>query len=649
MLFRTPALTALAAASVLLFAGTAAAQDSPANDGKEAAASVAAAAFNAWRDQFRARALKAGIPHDVFEKALGNVRPDPNVHEKNADQPEFTRPVWDYLDGALSGTRIENGRKMLRQHASLLADAERAHGVPRRFLVAIWGMETSYGALLGSHNIFEALATLSYQGNRKDYGEEQLLAALRLLADGHKPLEAMKGSWAGAVGHTQFVPTTYLKYAVDGDKDGRVDLWDSLSDVFHSTAHYLKKSGFDPNLKWGREAVLPDGFDYALAGDHVTKPLSEWRSLGVKMTDGALVPDMAISASILLPAGHQGPAFLIYENFQALLTYNRSISYALAIGLLSDEVQGGPSLKKSWPRHLKPLSRDERIEIQRRLAALGYEPGKADGVLGRGTRDAIRAFQKDRGEIADGYATVELLVQLRTAGPKAAVATSDAVAPSEPEEPEEISVAVPVTVGATSSDGAAASEAAASGPENAAAKTVSEAAEGLSGPADGETGNGAAGTTPASQTAGAASSTSGQGAGEVPVSAPATTEATGSSAEDTPLWEALHGAHEAAHAEHVPGIKSAAKSVAERNLQPAPAENAGAVSPPLNGAAPLPGQPDTVYVGTGEKSAGEQAKAAADGKEGKKEGPEPSDEDESNEDPEGSDLGDGAGAPDSGS
>ncbi|MFP4004946.1 MAG: lytic murein transglycosylase, partial [Alphaproteobacteria bacterium] len=415
MLGKMPAVTALTAVFTVVAGALPCAAQGASSTAQ--AAEAEASRFNAWRDRFRATALKEGIPHDVFEKALGGVRPDPTVHEKNEDQPEFTRPVWEYLDGALSDSRIRNGRKMLRRHASLLEKAERKWGVPRHVLVAIWGMETSYGALLGKHNVFEALATLSYRGDRTGYGEQQLLAALRLLADGHKPAEAMKGSWAGAVGHTQFVPTTYLKYAVDGDKDGRRDLWDSLSDVFHSTAHYLKKSGFDPNLKWGREAFLPDDFDYALAGYDITKTLGEWRELGIRMANGSLVPDMDIKASVLVPAGHRGPAFLIYENFHAILAYNHSTSYALAIGLLSDRLRGGPSLKTEWPRHVQPLRRAERLEIQRRLKALGYEVTKVDGVLGRETRKAIRAFQKDRGEVADGYATPDLLAALRSAGP----------------------------------------------------------------------------------------------------------------------------------------------------------------------------------------------------------------------------------------
>ncbi len=461
MLGKTPAM-ALLAAMFTMFAGAA---PCAAEGASAAAAATEASAFNTWRDQFRARALKAGIPHSFFEKALGDVRPDPTVHEKDADQPEFTRPIWDYLDGALSDTRIKNGRKMLQRHTSLLSDAERAWGVPRHFIVAIWGMETSYGALLGNHDIFEALATLSYRGDRTEYGEEQLLAALHLLADGHKPREAMKSSWAGAVGHTQFVPTTYLKYAVDGDKDGRRDLWDSLSDVFHSTAHYLKKSGFNPNLKWGREAFLPEDFDYALANYEVSKPLSEWRRLGVKMANGALVPDMEIPASILVPAGHQGPAFLIYENFKAILAYNRSTSYALAIGLLSDQLRGGPSLKKSWPRHLKPLRRDERMEIQQRLQALGYKITEVDGVLGRETTGAIQAFQKDRGKIADGYATPELLTELRSARPEQMASAAPAAAESAGTDSEEAvetasvnpdgASAVPETETAAETDGGA--------------------------------------------------------------------------------------------------------------------------------------------------------------------------------------------------
>lgn len=369
--------------------------------------------FNSWRATFRTKALKEGISEATFDRALGGITPNPKVMEANDRQPEFTRPVWEYLDGAVSDQRISNGRVRYVDHQGLYTRLERKYGVEGRFLVAIWGLETSYGAITGGHNLFEALATLAYDGRRTAYGESQLLAALKIVERGDKPFDRMVGSWAGAIGQTQFIPTTYLQYAVDEDGDGRRDLFDSVPDVMASTANYLASSGWRQGESWGREVVLPADFDYALAGEKDGLPYSKWRALGVMNTERALVPDSNIVASLLVPAGHRGPAFLTLANFNAILRYNNSTSYALAIGHLADRIIGGPPFKAEWPRDERPLSLSERIELQELLNKMGYEVGEPDGIVGAKTRAGLRAFQAKQGLPADGFATANLLELVR--------------------------------------------------------------------------------------------------------------------------------------------------------------------------------------------------------------------------------------------
>ncbi len=374
------------------------------------------AGFDSWRTGFRARALKAGISAATFDAAFDGVTPDPKVIERDAHQPEFTRPIWEYLDGAVSETRINNGREMLARHKELLSRVEDRYGVPARVIVAIWGLESSYGAIMGSYDVIRSLATLAYQGDRRRFGERELLAALRIVEAGDKSRDDLKGSWAGAMGHTQFIPSTFEAHAVDFDGDGRRDLWSSLADVFASTANYLQKSDWKKDEKWGREVKLPKGFDYAQAHEKVMLPLSHWRELGLKTMSGALVPVVGdMKGAVFLPAGHAGPAFLIYENFNAILAYNYATSYALAIGHLSDRIAGAPGLSGAWPREERLLSRTERKELQTLLNQQGYTAGPVDGVIGARTRDAVRAFQADYNLPADGFASSGFLERLREA------------------------------------------------------------------------------------------------------------------------------------------------------------------------------------------------------------------------------------------
>ncbi|MCQ4347547.1 lytic murein transglycosylase [Pseudomonas stutzeri] len=370
--------------------------------------------FAHWRDAFRGEALAAGIAPAVFERAFAGIVPDPAVIRADRSQPEFSRPVWEYLDGAVSAQRVHRGQRLLAEHAATLRAIEQRYGVERNVLVAIWGMESNFGGNMGNMNVIRSLATLAYEGRRPQFAHDQLLAALQILEQGDVQPQRMQGSWAGAMGQTQFIPTTYQRHAVDFDGDGRRDIWDSTADALASTANYLRASGWRSGQSWGMEVRLPAGFDYALADPELRKPLGEWLHLGVRPQHPYdVVRDDALLASLLLPAGHRGPAFLVLDNFRAILKYNNSTAYALAIGLLGERFSGGGQIVAAWPRGERPLSRSERIELQERLARNGFDPGAADGIIGANTRRAVRASQQLLGWPADGHPNHRLLERLR--------------------------------------------------------------------------------------------------------------------------------------------------------------------------------------------------------------------------------------------
>ncbi|MGL4318085.1 MAG: lytic murein transglycosylase [Pseudomonas sp.] len=366
--------------------------------------------FSDWRANFRRKAMRAGIQAEVFDNAFAGIGPDQAVVDADRSQPEFTRPVWEYLEGAISPVRVRKGQALLTEHADTLSAIEQRYGVDRQVLVAIWGMESSFGQFMGDKSVIGSLATLAYEGRRPQFAEEQLLAALQILQTGDTTPAGLRGSWAGAMGQTQFIPTTYLTHAVDFDGDGRRDIWRSSADALASAAHYLQASGWQKGQAWGMQVALPSGFDYALADSEVRKTYAEWSRFGVKGTPTGVAADD--SGYLLLPAGHRGPAFLVFGNFRATLKYNNSSSYALAVGLLSQRFDGGGQVLGSWPRDERPLSRSERITLQEGLAARGYNPGAADSIIGANTRRAIRAFQQSLGWPADGYPTEKLLQQL---------------------------------------------------------------------------------------------------------------------------------------------------------------------------------------------------------------------------------------------
>lgn len=370
------------------------------------------AAFAHWRSGFSAQALAAGIRPDTVRDVLGQAQWQPRVVELDRAQPEFTRTPWAYLDSALAPQRIAQGQAKLAEHGAALQAAAARYGVPAKIITAIWGMESNYGSNFGSFRTVDALATLAYEGRRRDWAQTELLAALRIVDQGDIAADRMLGSWAGAMGHTQFLPSVFLAYAVDADGDGHRDIWGSIPDVAASTAHFLARSGWQTDEPWGAEVQLPPGFDHARADPSVRQTAVQWETEGVRTLDGQALPALA-AASIVEPAGARGPAFVVGANFRTILRYNNSVNYALAVALLSQQIGGGPPVASAWPRDLEPLSRAQMQALQEALNRKGFAAGSADGAMGPATRASVRAFQRSIGVAADGYPTVELLQRLQ--------------------------------------------------------------------------------------------------------------------------------------------------------------------------------------------------------------------------------------------
>jgi len=381
------------------------------------AASASPADFDAWLEGFRAEAAAAGISANVLDEALVGLSVNPRVYELNDNQPEFSRGIWDYLDSAVSATRIQNGRTKYLENQKLFTLIEDAYGVDAEIISAIWGLESSYGAIMGDYDAIQALATLAFEGRRTGYGRSQLIGALKIIQHGYAARSELKGSWAGAMGHTQFIPTTYLSYAIDHDGDGKRDIWSNLGDVFASTANYLSVSGYTANAPWGAEVRLPAGFDYALADSDTKKAVVEWGAAGIESIRGASLTDRFdpnLRGRLIIPAGARGPAFIVFGNFEAILKYNRSTAYALAVSLLSDEIAGrNGAIVAAWPREDRPLSLEERKALQQALKDRGFDPGPVDGIIGAGTKRALRAWQAQSGLPADGYASAAVLEALK--------------------------------------------------------------------------------------------------------------------------------------------------------------------------------------------------------------------------------------------
>jgi membrane-bound lytic murein transglycosylase B len=365
--------------------------------------------LNDWITAFKPRALVAGIANDTFMRAFQGVTFSPAIVEKDRNQNEFTKTIWDYLDKAVSDLRITNGQDAMARHAALLDRIEATYGVEKEIVLAVWGLESSYGAFMGDTHLISALATLAYDGRRGVFFEQQLIAALTILQAGDITPEKMTSSWAGAMGHTQFMPTSYLATAVDFNADGRRDIWgDDPADALASTAAYLAKAGWKHGHLWGIEVRLPDGFDYDNSGDRVTKTVADWQALGVRLMDGADLPDDG-PANIRLPAGAKGAAFLTFANFRAIEAYNAADAYVIGIGHLADRLAGGPPIQHPWPREDRALQLDERVALQQLLTLAGFDSGGADGKIGPKTIAAIKAFQRSKGLLTDGYASLDVL------------------------------------------------------------------------------------------------------------------------------------------------------------------------------------------------------------------------------------------------
>jgi membrane-bound lytic murein transglycosylase B len=371
------------------------------------------ASFTAWRDGFRARALAQGVQPAVFDAAFQGVGVNAEVVRLDSRQAEFTKPIWEYLDGAASPDRIATGRAKHAQLGPTLAAIESRYGVDGQAVLAIWGMESNFGGFRGDIPVVESLATLAYEGRRRAFAEEQLVAALRIIQAGDISPQAMRGSWAGAMGHTQFIPTSYLSYAVDFTGDGRRDVWsDDPTDALASAANYLARSGWQRGRPWGIEVRVPEGFNYGSAAQSNRRAVADWRARGVTAIDGSPLPDHG-SAAIIAPAGIRGPIFAVYQNFYVIKRYNNATSYAMGVGHLGDRIMGAGPIRAAWPRGERELSRTEKIELQERLIARGYHTGTTDGVIGPNTVAAIRAYQQGLGMTPDGFATAQLLQSLR--------------------------------------------------------------------------------------------------------------------------------------------------------------------------------------------------------------------------------------------
>ncbi|QID19697.1 lytic murein transglycosylase [Nitrogeniibacter mangrovi] len=369
--------------------------------------------FDHCLEQLRAQAPDQGVSVAAFDRFTAGVAPDPSVLEALDYQPEFVTPIWDYMAALVDEERIADGRAMLAQWREVLDRVEATYGVDRHVVVAVWGVESNYGRNFGKRPLVTSLATLSCEGRRQGYFRGEFFTTLKILAAGHMAPERLTGSWAGAFGHTQFMPSTFMRTAVDFDGDGRRDLIDSVPDALASTANYLKQAGWRSGEGWGYEIRLPAGFDASIAGRKARRSVSAWAAMGLRRIDGSALEAIDDTAAVLLPAGAEGPAFLVFRNFNAIYSYNAAESYALAIAHLSDRLRGGGPFVTPWPTDDPGIARKERRELQQLLIDRGHDVGEVDGVIGSRTRAAIEAEQARLGFEVNGRAGMKILKALR--------------------------------------------------------------------------------------------------------------------------------------------------------------------------------------------------------------------------------------------
>ncbi len=371
--------------------------------------------FRECIENIATQAKQEGISEKTRQSVLGQVKHIPKIIELDRRQPEFTQSFASYFNARINEERVQRGRDLMNKHRLLLQQIEKENGIPAQYLVSFWGLETNYGGHFGDWSIPDSLATLACDPRRSTFFTQELLNALRIIDAGDISAERMMGSWAGAMGHMQFMPSTFLRYAKDMDGDGRRDLWNSIPDAFGSAANFLRQLGWVPGLEWGREVRLPSAFDYTLAGrDHMLS-FSEWSKLGVTTTAGSSLPTIEQRAALIVPAGHQGPAFLVTKNFYVIMRWNRSEFYALSVGHLADRIAGAVSLQRTPMNETIKISREQVRQLQKDLSTLGIDAGDADGVVGSVTRQAISRFQQKTQRIADGHLDTSLLNAVREA------------------------------------------------------------------------------------------------------------------------------------------------------------------------------------------------------------------------------------------
>ncbi|MDB5651753.1 MAG: lytic transglycosylase [Hyphomicrobiales bacterium] len=357
-------------------------------------------------------AQRMGVSRATFDAAFQGVNPDPSLLKHSGKQAEFVKPIWQYLSATVSPARVARGREREAEFADTLARIEARYGVDRFVILAVWGMETNYGAYSGKSSIVRSLATLAEAKYRGTFFRDELLVALKILEERHISPEGMLGSWAGAMGQTQFMPSSFMKYAVDWDGDGHKDIWTSVPDALASTAYYLAEHGWIKGWTWGYEVVLPSNLSLKAFEPHEFRPFTQWTAAGLVRTDGESMPRIG-EAALMLPAGRSGPAILVTRNFQAIKSYNASTAYALGVAFLSDRLAGAPALRTPWPVHERTLDTNQSVEMQKHLIRLGYRIGDLDGKIGEKAQVAIRHYQRQAGLEPDGFASVPLLEKMR--------------------------------------------------------------------------------------------------------------------------------------------------------------------------------------------------------------------------------------------
>jgi membrane-bound lytic murein transglycosylase B len=369
--------------------------------------------FQGCLQNIRSEALRQGVPASVADTALRGLTPDQKVLDLDSRQPEFSLTYGKYIGNSITPDRVAKGQHKMAQYATLLNQLQSEYGIPPQYLVSFWGMETNYGTYMGDFQALRSVVTLACMTKRTAFFTNEAVQGLRILANNHMTSPQMKGSWAGAMGNLQFMPSTFMKYAVDRDGNGRIDIWNSMPDAFASAANFLRGIGFKPGLAAAEEVVLPRTFPLDQADTTVEKPVRAWAQMGVKRAAGGALPATDEASSIVLPAGWRGPAFILYPNFKAVMNWNRSTLYALAVSILAQQLAGGPAVLQPPPDDDQPLSHDSVVDMQTRLTKLGLYSEDPDGLLGPKTRSAVRLFQKQTGMPADGHPTNEVIARLQ--------------------------------------------------------------------------------------------------------------------------------------------------------------------------------------------------------------------------------------------